>query len=266
MSDKIGTSEGLREKFQEALGYWNTTCDQLLAISPAYFAAYLNYLSVPWRHGVLTPKMRELVYITLNASAAHRNASALRLHIANALRVGATEAEIVDVFQIISILGVHSISLSLPILLEEVGALGQEIDVAGLAEQHVEIREHFERSRGYWPASWDNMLALMPDYLVAHEKIGGVSHVSGTIEPKLRELLCIACDAATTHLWASGVRTHTRAALRLGATVSEIVEVLELTAILGTQSVTFGVPILIEEIAKFNDATNAAKGETSARP
>jgi hypothetical protein len=40
------------------------------------------------------------------------------------------------------------------------------------------------------------------------------------------------------------------AALKFGATVEEIVEVLELTCDLGVQSVTFGVSILLEELAK----------------
>jgi alkylhydroperoxidase/carboxymuconolactone decarboxylase family protein YurZ len=70
---------------------------------------------------------------------------------------------------------------------------------------------------------------------------------------------------AITVRWASGVRVHTRAALQHGATVEEIVEVLELTGALGTQSVTFGVPILLEEVAKFTQAANAANGGTDAR-
>ena len=73
---------------------------------------------------------------------------------------------------------------------------------------------------------------------------------------KVRELVSIAVDASTTHLWAGGVRSHIRAALDHGATEEEIAEVLQLTAMLGTQSVTFGIPILMEEVAK------AGKGES----
>jgi alkylhydroperoxidase/carboxymuconolactone decarboxylase family protein YurZ len=76
----------------------------------------------------------------------------------------------------------------------------------------------------------------------------------------------IAVDASTTHLFPTGVRTHTRAALGHGATAEEIVEVLELVSVLGTQSVTFGVPILMEEIAKLNDPADATTGGTNARP
>jgi alkylhydroperoxidase/carboxymuconolactone decarboxylase family protein YurZ len=40
---------------------------------------------------------------------------------------------------------------------------------------------------------------------------------------------------------------HIRNALRHGATVAEIMEVLELTSVLGIHTVTEGVPILLEE-------------------
>ena len=82
----------------------------------------------------------------------------------------------------------------------------------------------------------------------------------------MREFILIVVDASTTHLFPTGVRTHTRAALEHGASVAEIVEVLELTSVLGTQSVAFGVPILLEEVAKFTQAAGAANGGTDARP
>ena len=62
------------------------------------------------------------------------------------------------------------------------------------------------------------------------------------------------------------MRTQIRAALRHGATLREIIEVLELTAILGTQSAMLGLPILMEEITKRNNMAVAAQGETNARP
>jgi alkylhydroperoxidase/carboxymuconolactone decarboxylase family protein YurZ len=41
---------------------------------------------------------------------------------------------------------------------------------------------------------------------------------------------------------------HIRNAIRLGATRQEIMEVLELTRVLGIHSTTHGVPILLEEL------------------
>ena len=46
---------------------------------------------------------------------------------------------------------------------------------------------------------------------------------------------------------------HVQNALRLGATVAEIMEVLQLTTAIGIHTVTEGVPILLEE------ARNAGK-------
>jgi alkylhydroperoxidase/carboxymuconolactone decarboxylase family protein YurZ len=65
------------------------------------------------------------------------------------------------------------------------------------------------------------------------------------------DLARLAQEMVERHLRAGqlGLRTHVRAA-REGAAVEEIVEVLELTAVLGLQSVAFGLPILNEELAR----------------
>jgi alkylhydroperoxidase/carboxymuconolactone decarboxylase family protein YurZ len=265
MTDVSERLTELRHAFQQSMGYWNSVCEQVFEASPEWFEAWLAYLAVPWRTGTLPPKVKELIYITLNASASHLHEPALRLHIANALQLGATAAEIVEVFQIISILGIHSMGLSMPILLEEARASGREIDVTQLSAQQVKAKAAFEASRGYWPATWDGILALTPRFFDAHERLGSVPREQGVLGQKVRELIYIALDASTTHLWASGVKTHIRAALQHGATVNEIVEVLELTSMLGTQSVTFGLPILMEEVVKFNQAADAANGGTDAR-
>lgn len=61
------------------------------------------------------------------------------------------------------------------------------------------------------------------------------------------QLLCIAVDAACTHLFAPGVRRHIRIALDMGVTEKEIFEVLKLCTTLGIHSMNVGLPILREE-------------------
>ena len=56
---------------------------------------------------------------------------------------------------------------------------------------------------------------------------------------------------ATTHLWSTGARRHIQNALEAGATKEEILEVIQLTSIMGIHSMNMGVPILMEELAKF---------------
>ena len=70
----------------------------------------------------------------------------------------------------------------------------------------------------------------------------------------------MAVNAATTHLYAPGVRRHMRNALNHGATPQEIMETIELTTFLGIHSCNLAVPILIEELA----LRETSKPETSS--
>ncbi|MEA1798324.1 MULTISPECIES: carboxymuconolactone decarboxylase family protein [Rhodococcus] len=62
-------------------------------------------------------------------------------------------------------------------------------------------------------------------------------------------MLCIAIDVSCTHLYAPGVRRHVRAALDLGITTEEILEVLKIATIVGIHAINVGLPILREEAA-----------------
>ncbi len=70
---------------------------------------------------------------------------------------------------------------------------------------------------------------------------------------KYKELIFIAINVATTHLWPSGARRHMQNALEAGATKEEILEVIQLTSIMGIHSMTMGLPILMEEVEKFEE-------------
>src|SRR5262249_52972213 len=78
---------------------------------------------------------------------------------------------------------------------------------------------------------------------------------TGALEPKLKELVCVAIDGAATHLYEPGLREHVRRAIELGATKEELLEVLQLTATLGIHSCTVGVPILVEALGEREPAT-----------
>jgi AhpD family alkylhydroperoxidase len=67
---------------------------------------------------------------------------------------------------------------------------------------------------------------------------------------KLAELLSIAADASITHRCAPGTRRHIRAALKLGATVEEIMEVLKICVAFGVQASNLSVPIVAEELPR----------------
>jgi len=111
-----------------------------------------------------------------------------------------------------------------------------------------------QRETEDWNPVWDLMAEMDPDYLEAFLAFRAVPQKQGPLPQKTKELIMIAINAATTHLWAPGVRRHMQNALREGATQEEILEVLQLTSIMGVHSMTLGAPILAEELEKARTA------------
>ncbi|GAB3378514.1 carboxymuconolactone decarboxylase family protein [Amycolatopsis echigonensis] len=111
------------------------------------------------------------------------------------------------------------------------------------------LRDAFIKERGYWNPFWEGLLSLDPDFFDAYREFSAVPWRKGVLEPKIKELIYTAIDASTTHLYEPGLRQHIRNALGYGATKEEIMEVLELTSVLGIHTCTLGVPVLMEELA-----------------
>jgi alkylhydroperoxidase/carboxymuconolactone decarboxylase family protein YurZ len=124
MSQLTDRQRTLREDFIDARGYWNEFWEGLLELDPDFFEAYLNFSGVPWRKGTLEPKLKELVYIAIDASTTHLYEPGLRQHIQNALHHGATAEEIMEVYELTSVLGIHTCTLGVPVLLEELQTAG----------------------------------------------------------------------------------------------------------------------------------------------
>lgn len=109
----------LKANFIRKRGYWSPFWQALLELDSDYFEVYIDFRDIPWKKGCLEPKMKELIYIAMDASATHMFDYGLRSHIQSALRVGATKEEIWEVVEIVSVIGIHSAILAAPILLEE---------------------------------------------------------------------------------------------------------------------------------------------------
>lgn len=118
----------LKEKFITERGYWSEGLwDVVLRFDPDFFEAYLNFSAVPWKKGVLPPKIKELIYTAIDASTTHLYEPGLRQHISNALKYGATKEEIMEVFELVSVLGIHTCTMGVPILVEELKKVGERI-------------------------------------------------------------------------------------------------------------------------------------------
>lgn len=246
----------LKEEFTRARGYWSDIWDDTLRLDPDFFESYMAFSSIPWRNGVLEPKVRELIYVAIDVSTTHLYSPGTRIHMRNALRYGATEAELMEVMELTSVLGIHTATSSVPILIEELKAAGRhdEVPTTELSPRLQQIKAQFTEQRGYWSDVWDNILQMSPDFFEAYMNFSSVPWKNGTLDPKIKEFIYIAIDSSTTHLYDSGTRIHIRNALKYGATAKEIMEIFELVSVLGIHSITSGVPILVEEVAHHHAA------------
>lgn len=236
----------LKERFVEQEGYWSDDLEQVLRGSPGYFAAYMNLMAVPAKTGRLDPKTREFVSISINAAATHLNAPNMRIHMEKALRLGATREEITEVCQLAAVLGTHSMSIGIPVLIDEFRKAGRigELDLDNLSPAEEALKADFVNKRGYWLEHNQAILKLCPEYFVAYKDYSSYPWLNGTLEPKVREFIYIAIDVSTTHLYELGLRVHMRNALGHGATAGEIVDVFLVTSLLGLQTNTMAFPIL----------------------
>ena len=110
--------ERIKAAFTRDRGYWNPTWDEMLELTPQLFEAYTAFSSHPWLHGTLSPKLREFIYIAFDTSSTHLYRVGLKLHIENALGYGATPQEILEVMEIASVIGIHTVTTGAPLLRE----------------------------------------------------------------------------------------------------------------------------------------------------
>ena len=249
MTELTARQKELKAEFIKNRGYWGGFWDNVLELSPEFFAAYSKLSSVPAKTGALEPKVREFLYIAIDAATTHLYLPGLRLHMQNALKLGATRDEIMEVLELTSVLGIHTCTLGVPLLIEELRDMGRgdEIDEIELDESHEILKAQFIENRGYWSPFWDDMLKLSPDFFEAYLEFSSVPWKTGTLEPKIKEFIYIAIDTSTTHLHRQGARQHIRNALEHGATKEEIMEVFQCVSVLGIHAATEGVPMLVEE-------------------
>ncbi|MBM2614872.1 carboxymuconolactone decarboxylase family protein [Actinoplanes sp. LDG1-06] len=241
----------IKDEFIRVRGTWSDTWEGVLRLDPEFLKAYLDFSAVPWRSGVLDPKVKEFIYIAIDANATHMYLPGVRQHIRAALALGATPEEIMEVLELSATLGIHAMNIGVPILVEVLEEKGLRDGPAPLDERQEQLKADFTKTRGYWHSFWDEMLELDPEMFAAYTEFSSVPWRSGTLEPKVKEFVYIAFDTAATHLYVKGLKLHIENAIGYGATPREILEVMEIASVLGIHGVTAAAPILLEEAAAF---------------
>lgn len=226
------------------IGPWDDAAfDTLKRWDSTWSAAVEKVTSNPWQ-GALDRKTAELISIAVNAACTNLNLDGTRRHIKRAIEAGATRDELLMVLKMASLLSIHVCSLG--------GAHphrgGRGRRCIGKSEQrgNTSLRSNARRRAMERRLGW--ILRDRPGVDGSIHRLWFAVYAGDILNPKLAELLSIALDVSFTHMYAPGVRRHVRAALKLGATVDEIMDVFKLCVAQGVQAFNIGVPLLEHEL------------------
>lgn len=110
------------DELAENKEFFSAVWDDIVAIvenEPDYWRYLYGFLRHPYHDGILDPKVMEFIYIGIDVGTSHLYTQGLTVHIRNALLLGATPEEIMEVFHLASATGIQSVAQGMPILLDE---------------------------------------------------------------------------------------------------------------------------------------------------
>ena len=115
MEDKAGE---LIKRMESERGFTRLWRKQLAERDPTFMELYHNAAMHVFRDGALSRKTKELICICADALQLYE--AGVRIHVRNALQLGATEEEIIEALEAAIMPGIHYLSVVLPAIVEEV--------------------------------------------------------------------------------------------------------------------------------------------------
>ncbi len=119
-------------------------------------------------------------------------------------------------------------------------------DVVEPDQERERIKQDFIAQRGYWRPWVDTMLDANPGFVAQYARYAGYPARTGPLSERMVELIYVGLDSSSSHLFESGLQTHMKKALEVGATQADIFDVLHLVAVQGVAGVCQAADILAE--------------------
>ncbi|MFC9358164.1 carboxymuconolactone decarboxylase family protein [Rhodococcus sp. NPDC057014] len=198
------------------------------------------------QNSMLDPKLAAFVRLKIDVSATHMYAPGVRRHIKTAIELGATREELLEVIKLSAVIGIHACATGVPILAQELVHAGRQ-SAPPEAVHPTPVCDAL-RKQGQFNPLWETLYNWDRDWLEKFLAMGAGIWRDNILPPLWIELLCIAGDAALTHMYSPGTRRHIATALALGADRAQIDEVLRIVAEQGQESYEFALPILEQEL------------------
>ena len=143
--------EALKAEIIARRGYWHPFHEGLLELAPEFLQTYLHFQDAPARSGHLEPKVCEFIYIAIDGAVSHLYERGLRRHIEDALRLGATKEEVLQVIMLATCAeGQIPNALGHAILMEEARTAS-----APLTPEQQRRKDAYVEKTGTWPQAGD---------------------------------------------------------------------------------------------------------------
>jgi alkylhydroperoxidase/carboxymuconolactone decarboxylase family protein YurZ len=220
-------------------------CMALLRTWDPEWCTALHRLRAETGRGILSVKTETLIQLAIHATVTGMNTPQMRRYVASALTHGVTSEEVLAVFKLCTVIGIHAMAIASPILEEGWERVRQPSGGPLMEAETPTIRAL--RAQGKFNQAWaaiERWDALWLDRFLA---VGLDPNIESVLGEETVELLYIAIDAAVTHLYCPGTRRHIDAVLRMGVSPIKVLEVLKLVSLQGIHSIEAGVRILEEE-------------------
>jgi alkylhydroperoxidase/carboxymuconolactone decarboxylase family protein YurZ len=108
----------VERRFDEVFGAWDPDVRDVIRATPEFASALVEMAAVPRLSSVLSPREIALITVAVDAFPTNLDVRALRRDIAAAQRAGVTAAELLDVCVQVCGVGIHAVTVGVPILAE----------------------------------------------------------------------------------------------------------------------------------------------------
>lgn len=221
-------------------GWW----EDLLDVDPRLLLSVHRHMLAA-ENGPLPKSFRHLILATADSVVTHLYPRGIGVHARIAMDHGATPRQVVEALEISALVSNRGYSIALPLVAEELAKSGYS--PKSVEKTHSsEIRRRFESRGGEWQ-DWMNVaLDYCPDALEALLELGyGRDDMDGVgLDRKQRALLFLAASACPALADQEAIRSHTRQALKLGASPEEIMQTVKVANVTGLHPIAEGVPQL----------------------
>ena len=225
------------------------TADVLRRLDPTFAEVTEALVAHPHEHGVLTPSVRALVVLAVETVIPEADRPRAQRTIDAALAAGATRDEILCTLEIACSIGLHTVSVGLPVLVEEMELAGIALPEPSAQQQEL---QHALETSGPRPRPLNPIYAAIlrmdPDYFAARVRFVDLPwERDDVLDPEVKHLLSIAIDAVSPQHYVDGLRKHVREALNIGVAPAAVLEVLQLASVTGLRTLEVGLEVLARD-------------------